>query len=321
MRNKLNFFFLSITLLLFKNNYGQQVPSVEENIPFLVTFSKEASVEWGDDDFVQIFFFSIPAERKEPFFIRIFDPDVSGKHDENKTGFNSRTKFSVYGGKGNYSNPDATKINPEGQFKSGVILKSKIFSSDTEFDNKWFSFGPFNPTEGELVPELGGYIFKLIIEGLEGNDGNLYSMYLSSQSSENIKVEGGNAFTYEYTFRTYDKVGSASHIYPFVSKDVISIKINSFDFDDDGKIRIVSVAKKGENVIGSVNNNWVVSEHKIEKEELNTSLDVQFIKTKPKINNNVVVYITNQYNKAIPFFATPIGGVPKYNYKIVTKKK
>ncbi len=318
---KINYLATLVFLMTCEFLSGQQMPSVEENISYIVTFSKEADKSWGDDDFVQAFFLSIPSERKDPFYVRVYDPEVSGKLDENKTGFNSRTKFSLYGGKGNYTSVDAIKTNPEGNFKSGILLKSKIFGSETEYDEKWYTFGPFNPSEGELVPEMGGYIFKFLIEGMEGNDGNLYTMYLSSKASENIKVEGANAFTYEYTFRTYDKMAAVSHIYPFISKDVVAIKINSFDFDDEGVIRIVSKTKKGETVKNSLNNNWITSEHQIDAGEKNTSLDVQFVKTKMKTDNNITVYITNQYDKAIPFYASPIGGVPKYNYKIITTKK
>ena len=32
--------------------------------------------------------------------------------------------------------------------------------------------------------------------------------------------------------------------------------------------------------------------------------------------NDVVFYITNEYDMPVPFFAAPIGGVPRYKYKI-----
>jgi hypothetical protein len=63
-----------------------------------------------------------------------------------------------------------------------------------------------------------------------------------------------------------------------------------------------------------------VSEHKILPDELNTSLDVQFIKKKSIKNNNITVFIVNQYGETMPFYAVPIGGVPKYNYKIKVTK-
>jgi hypothetical protein len=300
--------------------YSQNLPSPEENIPFLVTFSKQAAKTWGDDDFVQIYFISVPTTRTEPIYIRVFDPDVGGEHDEDKGGFNSTTKFSVYGGKEAHSHPDAKKQDPSGNFKSGVILASKSFSNDKEYDNAWYSFGPFNPAEGELQPDYGGYVFKVVVEGLSGDDGNLYKMALSSKKDINSNIEGGNAFTYEYCFRTYDKPGSISHIYPFVPTGVISIKIHTFDYDDEGIIRVVSVAKKGELAKTSQDGNWVISEHKIVPEELNTSLDIQLIKKAATKNNNMVLYVTNQYGELLPFYASPIGGIPKFKYKIIINK-
>ena len=76
--------------------FSQAVPAKNENIPYLVTFGNKADKSWGDDDFNQIIFFSVPETQKTPFFIRIFDPNVGGKIDENRGGFNSKTKFSLY---------------------------------------------------------------------------------------------------------------------------------------------------------------------------------------------------------------------------------
>lgn len=296
---------------------AQPFPSADEKIPFLCTFSKSSQKEWGDDDFVQIYFFVVPQTEKNPIYIRVFDPDIGGKYDEVHDEFNSKTKFSVYGGKGALSNPDAKKQTPSGNYKSGVQLSSKTFGNEPTYDDKWYTFGPFNPVEGELQPE--GYVFKLIIEGMEGDDGNLYRMFLSSQPNENKAIEGGNAFTYEYSFRLADTKGSISHLYPFVAKDITAVKISVFDFDDDGILRVVSVAKKGEITKSSGNAVWLENTHKIVSEELNTSLDIQFVKQQDSKNNNVVVYITNQYGELMPFYATPIGGVPKYKFKIGVK--
>ncbi len=79
---------------------AQPVPGKDENIPFLVTFGKEGKTSWGDDNFYQIFFFSILKDYTQPFYIRIFDPDCGGANDEIQGEFNSKFLFSVYGGKG-----------------------------------------------------------------------------------------------------------------------------------------------------------------------------------------------------------------------------
>lgn len=295
---------------------AQSVPATEENIPYLVTFGSQSDKAWGDDDFSQSFFFIIPSTWRKPFFIRIYDPDCGNNLDEIKGQENTQTSFTVYGGKGAYTEPDATSPEPIGKFNSGTVLASRSFDNNSKYDSKWFSFGPFNPSEGEFVPEYKGTIFKIIARGTSGNDGNLYMYYISTQSNENKPVEGANAFTYEYSFRLWNDPGSISHIYPFINEKVISIKIHTFDFDNDGEIRIVSLAKKSERVKTSGDNHWTSSTHSISNSEKNSSLDIQLIKLKKSLNNNVVFYITNQYGDLLPFYTSPIGGIPKYPYEI-----
>ncbi|MBX9850281.1 MAG: hypothetical protein K2X86_00815 [Cytophagaceae bacterium] len=82
----------------------------------------------------------------------------------------------------------------------------------------------------------------------------------------------------------------------------------------------MSVGKKGDNIAISADNEWIESTHNITEEEKNTSLDIQIIKVSNAKNNNMVFYITNQYGKLMPFFTSPIGGVPKYRYKIGVKQ-
>jgi hypothetical protein len=305
------------------NMFAQPVPAGDENIPFLMTFGGNSETSWGDDDFSQTFFFLIPSTFKEPIYIRVFDPDIGGMHDEGKGDFNTYMVFSVYGGRECYSHKDAQETQPAGNYKSGIMLANKIFSKDPQYDNNWHTFGPYNPTEGEYVKKFDGYIFKVIADGLKGDDGNMYRYYLSTAYNSNKPVEGANAFAYEYSFRMHNDPLQVSHIYPFVDDRTITVKLSNFDWDNDGFIRTVSIARKGQLSSVSGEDNWVEDEFKIFEEEKNTSLDIQFIKKKspPVKNNNVVVNVRNQYNELLPFYVIPIGGVPKYQYSIGVKKK
>ena len=302
--------------------FPQPVPAQDENIPYLVTFGNKAATSWGDDDFSETFFFRIPSTFKDPIFIRVFDPDCGGQIDELNGEFNTKTLFSVYGGKGCWSNKDAQQTDPVGDYKSGVLLASKVFAVNPRYDNNWYTFGPFNPSEGEYVEKFDGRIFKVIADGIDGDDGNLYRYFLSTKYDENKPVEGGNAFAYEYTFRMYDDPNEVSHIYPYVDDKTVTVKLSNFDWDGDGVIRTVSVARRGQNSPISYDDQWASDEFKIFDEEKNHSLDIQFIKKKspPVLNNNVVVNVRNQYNELLPFFVIPIGGVPKYNYNIGAKR-
>ena len=303
---------------------GQAVPGKDENIPFLVTFGKLGETSWGDDDFYQVFFFTVPREFTDPVYIRVFDPDTGGEHDEIQGEFNTRTFFGVYGGKG--VNPD---INEDSKglenglnYKGGTLLNSRVFGGEARYDNKYFTFGPFNPTAGDYNSKWNSYIFKVVVEGVSGDDGNLYRFFMSRDAENNLPVEGGNAFTYEYTFRMWNDFKSVAHIYPYVDTGVIWIRQRNFDWDRDGHILVVSRYKQGINVTISTEDDWKESRISIEPPEIGSSLDFQFHKAQGELvkNNNVVVTLQSQRGDALPFFSSPIGGVPVYIPNIQVKQ-
>jgi hypothetical protein len=321
MMNKTYFLTFTFSLLMLRT-FAQAVPAPEENIPFLVTFGNKAETSFGDDDFTQIFFFVIPKTHTAPIYLRVFDPDVGGKHDEMNSSADTKTTFSIYGGKGCISEKDAQATDPIGNYRSGTLLKTKTFGEDSKYDNDWYTFGPLNPSEGELEEKFGGYVFKMIAQGISGNDGNLYRYFMSTLENDNRPVEGGNAFTFEYCFRLHKGSDQISHIYPYVDDKVISVRQSNFDWDDDGIIRIVSASRKGEKAYCLGDKKWASSSHKIYPEEKGKSLDIQFVKKEGSSseNNNVVFFITNQYGELLPFYTIPIGGVPVYKYKIKTRQ-
>lgn len=320
---KFGFWTLLLLILGCSLAKAQPVPAEVENINFLVTFGPKADKTWGDDDFSQTFFFIIPENCKTPIYIRVFDPDTGGLNDEMNGTWDTEEIYYVFGGKGAYTNPDAQETEPKGNYKSGNMLASKKFGVNPQYDNKWYTFGPFNPSEGEYVKEFSGYIFKVICDGLKGDDGNMYRYFLSTSPTENRPIEGANAFTYEYCFRMWDNPKQVSHIYPFVDDKTVSIRVANYDWDDDGTIRVVSTVRKEKKLAVSNQGDWKQDEFMVLPEEKNASLDFQFIKKQnpPVHNNNVVINVRNQYGKLLRFYTVPIGGVPKYKYSIGVRKK
>jgi hypothetical protein len=303
---------------------GQSVPGKDENIPFLVTFGKNGETSWGDDDFYSIFFFTIPKDFNRQFYIKVIDPDCGGENDEIQGIFDTKTMFSVYGGKG--VDPDknlASRGLKKGEnYKQGNLLASRVFGDEPKIDNGYYSFGPFNPTEGDYNEKWRCYIFKIVCEGITGDDGNLYKYFLTRDQNNNLPIEGANAFTYEYTFRMWNNTKSVSHIYPYVDTGVVSIKLRNFDWDNDGVILVVSTYKQGISVPISNEDDWKESKIPIEQAEIGKSLDFQFHKKQDYLvkNNNVVVTIENQRGDALPFYSSPIGGVPVYQPRIGYRK-
>jgi len=304
---------LSISVL----GFSQPVPNVEENIPYLMTFGKAAETSWGDDDFSQAFFFLIPEEYDQPFFIRVFDPDTGGEIDEIAGEFNTRCVYEVYGGEGVWTEADARETSPSGNYKSGTLLASRAFAQNPRYDNGWYTFGPFNPAQGEYVDVYAGRIFKIICEGVSGDDGNMYRYYLSTDADANRPIEGANAFAYEYSFRMHNDVNEVSHIYPYIEEGTIYVQISNFDWDTDGSIVVISVARQGSDVEVSGEDHWTKDDLRIQDEEIGTSFDFRFVKARELVrNNNVVVNVRNQRDETLPFYTIPIGGVPKYRGEV-----
>jgi hypothetical protein len=302
-------------MLLASGLAAQGAPSGQENIAYLVTFGGNSERSWGDDDFSQVLFFSIPKTQTAPFYIRVFDPDIGGELDEIDAGWDTKNRFSVYGGKGTYTDKDAKNVDPVGNYKSGILLDTRVFGVDAAADGKWVSFGPFNPAQGELVTDFDAYVFKLVVDGLNGNDGNLYKVFTSIKSTDNIPVEGANVFAYEYSVRLQSEANSVAHVYPFADNLVARFRIRNFDFDSDGQMKLYSSVKNGHLVKASGDDEWTMSEHSIKDDERNKCLDLQIVK-KGDYKNDVVFYITNEYDVPVPFFAAPLGGIPRYKYKI-----
>ncbi|MFZ0282394.1 MAG: hypothetical protein WAL29_12130 [Bacteroidales bacterium] len=309
-------FLTLMSAILWQDIFSQAVPGKDENIPFLVTFGRNGETSWGDDDFSSIFFFTIPKDYNRQFYIKVFDPDSGGQNDEIQGLWDSKTMFSIFGGKG--VDPDknlqSRGLKDDDNFKTGNLIASRVFGNEATYDNGYYAFGPFNPTEGEYNEKWKSYIFKIVCEGITGDDGNLYRYFLSRDANSDLPIEGANAFTYEYTFRLWNDTKSVAHIYPYVDTGIVSIRQRNFDWDDDGGILVVSTYKQGIAVPISNENDYAESRIPVEEQEIGKSLDFQFHKKQVSLvrNNNVVVTLENQRGDALQFFSSPIGGVPVY---------
>ena len=299
--------------------WAQAVPNPGERVESLITFGAQSDKNWGDDDFSQTFFFLIPSAQRTPVYIRVWDPGCGGTNDDLKGPANTRTSFSLYGGPGTFSGPQARDPRPTNPVPTGRLLKSQTFGSEPQYDGQWYTFGPLNPLEGELVDEFKGHVFKLVTRGLSGNDGNLYRYFFSTSPTTNVAVEGGNAFTYEYCFRLPATASKTTvHLYPFVNDKVVSIKQSNFDADNAAALNVFSVAKNGQPATVSGDGEWTSSVLPIAAKEHGLSLDFRLTSTKPA-PNDMVFYVTDQYETALPFFAIPLGGPPRYQYDIKVK--
>ncbi|MDA3822015.1 MAG: hypothetical protein PF450_05300 [Bacteroidales bacterium] len=180
---------------------GQSVVSL------LATYGNMSGKECIDDDFSQTIFFVVPESFSEDFYLRIFDPDCGGEYDLSNGLWETNTIFEIFGGLGCVSEFDARQIQPQGNYKSGIVLDRALFAKESIIDGTWISFGPFKTDQGERLDEYPGYtFFKTIVEGRTGDDTNLYSLFVSSTTESNVAISNVIFFEYERTYLDGQKI-------------------------------------------------------------------------------------------------------------------
>ena len=179
---------------------NNQLPTLQEEAPrqpTLVTFGPKADPGEGDHDFQQIIRIELPAAAK-PMRLKIFDPDVGGAFDEPQKGFNSRTRFSLFG-----NGTTVSLARDDGGIVSetltGEALNRADFGYNEDLDAKWFDLFELDPAQAALVD--GQLTFYLLVEGIAGNDGNVFDVNVTTDQATETPAEGVRMFTSVPTFQ------------------------------------------------------------------------------------------------------------------------
>jgi hypothetical protein len=209
-------------------------PNTTLETGYAVTFGPDAPGWDGDDDHVQVIFFEVPDYTTDDLYFRVFDADTGGEVDEQNGGaWNTTITYTLRGSANTYtyagarsSHPDSTGIN------SGTLLTQTLIGEDTAlvFDNRWgLVFGPYSANDGECIN--GRCVFKLVVEGASGDDGNFYNVAFSTADDGNAAPAGSRAFAYSWTFWLNSDALQRPPIYPYVPQGTASFEEHNWDMD------------------------------------------------------------------------------------------
>lgn len=208
---------------------AQPYPGEKMGISSLATYGNMTRVPCGDNDFVQIIFIRIPDKLNQPFYVRIYDPDCGGEHDIQNDLWETNTQFELYGGKACITHPDARSGNLEGRYNSGERMAHALFARESRYDARWYTMGPFEAGQGEYLEAFAGHFFKLLVEGKTGDDGNIYSLFVSLDPHKNVPVYGADIFQFETTFQTTGKgQNEVFRLAPFIPGEADRFVVSSF---------------------------------------------------------------------------------------------
>ncbi len=172
---------------------GGLAPCLASQESLLITYGPDAQIREGDDDFTQIIHFRLPVTSEAPLYLRVFDADIGGQLDAAYRGaWNTSTSFRFFG---DIPQPGATDADLAA-LQDRLIVEER-FGVDPFRDNSWYTLTSFAPSAGRIVD--GYALFSLVVQGLSGDDGNVFSAVISQQEKRNVPPVGLEQFTYRPT--------------------------------------------------------------------------------------------------------------------------
>ena len=266
----------------------------QEEVRF-VTYGNQAETKEGDDNANQMIFIKVQKSYSDSLFLRIFDADCGERIDTKFGEFDSETKFSFYGGSGAYSKTVNEYAIVQEERTAGNLIRSENFEIDPFKDNKWYNFSKFQSAQGDTI---GDYTyFKLLIEGVNGNDANAFNVTVSSDGKRNILPKGVEIFSFFPTIRLPAK-GIFAEIRYFVPAETKSIVVHNFDLAR-AKLSVVTPFRSGLQLPSSNQDEWASGEVNFEQNEKNT-INAVIFEGGNEIPNDATFYLTDEEGLLVP---------------------
>ena len=263
----------------------------------MITYGANAQTVEGDDDFKQVIFFTIPkTTRSERLYVRIFDPDVGGAWDQQYGEWDSQTRFRLYGGQGAYTAPTVRSPFPdEADRLAGELIADATFGVDKFSDSKWFTYADFVPGQGEKVGEAS--VFKLVVEGLKGDDGNIFEVVVSTHPKRNDPPDGLRIINYCPTMRL-PAIGVHAELRFSVPEKVREITVHNFDLAG-AYMAIQTRFRSDLNITPSEQGKWAQDKVTLEEDETGTLAALTY-GGGYEMPNDATFYVTDEKGEALP---------------------
>lgn len=187
-----------------------------------INYGPKANPDEGDNNYLQVINIKLPNDYTGNAFLRLYDISCGSSSDIQIGSWDSRFRFSIY--KNEFTEENVLK---EPTFKatnySKIIRHFETGYDPRNFD-KWYTFANLNNYVSN------NSVYSLLVEGVEGNDGNAFEIFISSDSLSNIPVDGVEYFSYEPTISLRKYSGLISFITLAKSNDE-TLTLHTFDFD------------------------------------------------------------------------------------------
>ncbi|MCP4385427.1 MAG: PKD domain-containing protein [Hyphomicrobiales bacterium] len=202
-------------------------PAQDATQPLLISYGSRAAPRQGDNDHAQAIYLSVPATTSEKLYVRIYDPDIGDSFDEVEGRANTQTSYAVFGGPGAFV-PEAAELEKltEVERTAGTLITATDFRRNRDADGSWVTIAEVEPAQGDRVGDQ--ILFRLLVEGTSGDDGNAYDVTVSTAGDTNAAPEGLRIFAYTTSARM-PRRGVITELRFVIPGDATAIEVGNFD--------------------------------------------------------------------------------------------
>lgn len=182
---------------------GVSNAGIAEN-PLLITYGNRAPIREGDPDYRQLVRFSVPSGFDGRLHVRVFDADTGGTKDEEFFRYDTSMRYALFAASPNIS--DGLTRDEDGiltETPAGRLLGETTISVDDARDGRWSTLFSVNADQGEVI--AGRREFFVLVEGIAGDDGNVFDVFVSRADDENLLPEGAKLYSFIPTVRVLDR--------------------------------------------------------------------------------------------------------------------
>lgn len=216
--------FLTLAVLLF---YSPPADSavLEQNL--LLIAGQQAARAEGDLYHRAVFYLEIPPQVTGTIYVRIFDADLGGSHDNWRDG--SEAYYHLYG-KGGLNWNLRSILDPVGARTPLADLRLGV---SKYYDDQWRTIAALDVNDADLKNDTR--YFQLVVDGVKGAAINRYQVFVSAQEKENQPIDGLRILSPSVTLHLPAAPGLATQVRFTIPADADYLKIFNFDAEQREK--------------------------------------------------------------------------------------
>lgn len=245
----------------------------------LITYGQAASSREGDPDHQQAIRIVIPASVTDTLFLRVFDADCGGGHDAASGEWDTQTRLRLY----------------DGQNTDSALLAERVLGVDAFWDQQWHTFAKISPKPDSA--NTSDRILLFTVEGLAGDDGNVFNLTVSRSERDNQLVAGVRLQHDEPTIRLPDNQRLVELPF-FIPAETQQITLHNFDAAG-ATITLELPERSDPSPLASGQDNWQETTISLEPSETGQQAAITF-RGGNEIPNDATFYLTDQNGERLP---------------------